>query len=262
MTADTPATPARSGRPRVWRILWWTLGTIAGLLIAAVVGVLVWSQLGVMAAEPDPLASVQADPAITITDHPEGIVLAPSTGASTFGLVYIPGAKVDPWAYAAKMSGVVAADDVTVVITKPWLNLAFFDLRPLSTFTALAPKVGTWMVGGHSLGGVKACQLATDAKALVLFGSYCANDLSSSGIPVLSIAGSEDGLSTPQNFADARHLLPSDAQLVEIRGAGHASFGNYGPQPGDGIPTISDSAMTTRLTELVGQVHLSGVSDS
>ncbi|WP_246159822.1 alpha/beta hydrolase [Microbacterium rhizomatis] len=243
--------PVRKRRRGV-RILWWTLGSIVVVLIAAVVGVLVWSQLGVMAAEPDPLASVRADPAITITDHPEGIVLAPAEGESTVGLVYIPGAKVDPWAYAAKMSGVVADDDITVVITKPWLNLAFFDLRPLSTFTSLAPGIDTWIVGGHSLGGVKACQLAPDADALVLFASYCANDLSRSGLPVLSIAGSEDGLSTPEKIADARHLLPADAQLIEIPGAGHASFGNYGPQPGDGDPTISDAEMTDVLTALVG----------
>ncbi len=249
--ASVPA-PAPRRRRRGWRILWWTLGAIAAVLIAAVVGVLVWSQLGVMAAEPDPLAAVQADPAITITDHPEGIVLSPTVGESTVGLVYIPGAKVDPWAYSSKLSGIVAEDNVTVFITKPWLNLAFFDLRPLSTFTALAPGIDTWMVGGHSLGGVKACQLAPDADALVLFASYCANDLSHSAVPVLSIAGTDDGLSTPDKIADARHLLPADAQLVEIPGAGHASFGDYGPQPGDGDPTISDADMTARLTELVG----------
>ena len=47
----------------------------------------------------------------------------------------------------------VTDDGQTVVITTPGLYLAVFDLRPLSTFTGLAPDVGTWMVGGHSLGG-------------------------------------------------------------------------------------------------------------
>jgi pimeloyl-ACP methyl ester carboxylesterase len=111
--------------------------------------------------------------------------------------------------------------------------------------------VHTWIVGGHSLGGVRACQLATDADALALFGSYCANDLSQSGVPAISIAGSEDGLSTPAKIADARHLLPQDATMIEVPGASHSSFGDYGPQPGDGTPTISDAAMTAVLTERI-----------
>ncbi len=221
-------------------------------MLVAAIAIVVWSQVGVMAAEPEPLAAVRADDRIVITEDSAGIVLAPASGASDIGLVYIPGAKVDPWAYAAKLSGVVADDGVTVVITKPWLNLAFFDLRPLDAFTALAPDVGTWIVGGHSLGGVRACMMATDADALALFASYCATDLSGSGLPAISISGSEDGLSTPQKIEDARHLLPPDADFVEIEGASHSSFGDYGPQDGDGTPAISDEEMTAQLTELVG----------
>jgi pimeloyl-ACP methyl ester carboxylesterase len=227
------------------------LGSIGVLLLAGAVGIVIWSQVGVMAAEPDPLAAVRADPSIMISDTAAGIVLAPADGASDVGLVYIPGAKVDPWAYANKMSGIVDEAGVTVVITKPWLNLAFFDLRPLSAFTDLAPDVGTWIVGGHSLGGVRACQLAGDADALALFGSYCATDLADSGLPVISIAASEDGLSTPEKIADARPLLPADAEMAVIDGASHSSFGDYGPQDGDGTPTISDDDMRAELTELL-----------
>ena len=97
---------------------------------------------------------LSADERIAITDDSAAIVLAPAGASETgAGLVFIPGAKVDPWAYAALLSGLVTDDGLTVVITTPGLNLAFFDLRPLSTFTGLAPDVGTWMVGGHSLGG-------------------------------------------------------------------------------------------------------------
>lgn len=241
-------------RSRGRRILRWVLGIVGGVLIAAVVGILIYSQVGVMAAEPDPLAAVRADERIVISDDAAGIVMTPASGDSTIGLVFIPGAKVDPWAYASILSGIVTDDDVTVVITKPWLNLAFFDLRPLSSFTDLAPGVGTWMVGGHSLGGVKACQLASDADALVLFASYCANDLSGSGLPVLSLAGSEDGLSTPQKIADARPMLPADAVLVEIPGASHASFGDYGPQPGDGTATATDAEVDAVVVQQVGDL--------
>ncbi len=219
------------------------------MLVLVVVGTLAWTQIGVMSAEPEPLETVRENTALTVTDAEEGIVLAPADGGSEVGLVFIPGAKVDPWAYAAILQG-LAEDGVTVVITRPWLNLAFFDPRGMDAFTSAAPEVDVWAVGGHSLGGVRACQLAPDADALVLFASYCANDLSDSRLPVLSLAGSEDGLSTPEKIADARDLLPSDAELVEIAGASHASFGDYGPQSGDGTPTISTTEMHAEVTRL------------
>lgn len=145
-------------------------------------------------------------------------------------------------------------DEITVVITKPWLNLAFFDLRGLSTFTDLAPDVQTWMVGGHSLGGVTACQLAADADALVLFASCCANDLSGTDLPVLSLAGSKDGLSTPEKVADARGQLPASAEMIEIPGASHASFGACGPRDGDGTPTATPAEVDAVITAQLGAV--------
>lgn len=222
-------------------------------MVLSVGGILVYTQVGVMAAEPGPLAEAEARPGVSIRDDGAGIVLSPTAGATGQGLVFIPGAKVEAEGYIATFADSVVDDGLTVVITRPWLNLAFFDPRPLSSFTDLAPDVSSWAVGGHSLGGVRACQLATDADALVLFASYCANDLSASGLPVLSLSGSEDGLSTPQKIADARDELPADATFVEIPGASHASFGAYGPQAGDGIPT-ADPADVDRIIadELAG----------
>ncbi len=48
---------------------------------------------------------------------------------------FIPGAKVDPDANLYKLSGIVEAG-VAVVMTRPTLNLAFFDQRMLTLFTA------------------------------------------------------------------------------------------------------------------------------
>ncbi|MEV8251968.1 alpha/beta hydrolase [Microbacterium sp. NPDC076768] len=231
---------------RIWKRVLWGVAIVLALLIG---GFIAWTQIGVMQADPEQLASVRENSAITVTDAEEGIVLSPAGGESDTGLVFIPGAKVDPWAYAAILQG-LAEDGTTVVITRPWLNLAFFDPRGLDAFTSAASDVSVWGVGGHSLGGVRACQLSADADALVLFASYCANDLSSSGLPVLSLAGSEDGLSTPEKVADARDQLPADAQMVEIEGAAHASFGDYGVQSGDGTPTISTEEMHAEVTQL------------
>ena len=227
------------------------LGSIGALLLLAVAAFLIWANVGVMAAEPEALAAVRDDPAVTLTDEGGAWVLAPASGDSDTGLVFIPGAKVDPVAYAATLVGVVE-EGVTVVITKPTLILAFFDFRPLSDFTALAPDVQDWFVGGHSLGGVRACQLAEGTDGLVLFGSYCANDLSDTDLAALSISGSEDGLSTPEKIDENAHLLPPDTVFVVIEGGNHAGFGAYGAQPGDGEATIPDAEIRAQITDALG----------
>lgn len=147
---------------------------------------------------------------------------------------------------------------MTVVIVDPPLNLSLFDRRAPERFTSVAPWVETWLVGGHSMGGVRACELAEGADALVLFASYCAADLSTSEVPVLSLSGSEDGLSTPEKIAGHRDALPGRAEMVEIAGASHASFGDYGPQSGDGTATIddaeTDAAVEDAVAELLGSM--------
>ncbi|MDD7945140.1 alpha/beta hydrolase [Microbacterium sp. NE2HP2] len=245
-TGDEPARPHRRSRRR--RIVLVVVLSVVGIVVAAVIGMLVWSQVGVMDAEAGPLDAVRADERIVMSEAGGSLVLEPAAGPAEVGLVFVPGAKVQAEAYAAILADVVADEDVSVVITRPWLNLAFFDPRSLSSFTDLVPGVDAWLVGGHSLGGVRACQLAADADGLVLFASYCATDLSASGLPVLSLSGSEDGLTTPQKVDDNRHLLPADTTFVEIDGASHASFGDYGPQAGDGTPTISDPDMRAEVT--------------
>ena len=109
---------------------------------------------------------------------------------------------------------------------------------------------------------MRSCQLAAsgaDAASephvagVVLFGSYCANDLSRTDLRVLSLVGENDGLSTPDKVAAAASLLPADAATVLLEGANHAAFGDYGPQPGDGIATASDEVTRDRITAAVSE---------
>ena len=208
-----------------------------------------------MDAEPEAWQQVVEDPRIAQEQTGGALVLRPSDPpAPGVGLVFYPGAKVEPEAYAARLSGIVTELGMTVVITDPPLNLSLFDRRDPERFASLAPEVDTWLVGGHSMGGVRACQVAEEVDALVLFAAYCATDLSHSQVPVLSIAGSEDGLSTPGDIADRRSALPENATLVEIAGANHASFGDYGPQKGDGTATIDDDEVDDAVEEAVADL--------
>lgn len=228
--------PRRRPLRRVGRVL----AALPAAVVLLAVALLVYAH-DVMPGDREAALEAWRDDAVSIRDAGDAIVLTPTGAADGVGLVFVPGAKVDPWAYLATFREVVAAG-TTVVITKPTLNLAVLDRAPLDAFTALAPEVGTWAVGGHSLGGVRACVLAADddVAGLLLLGSYCLEDLSDTDLDMLSLAGSEDGLSTPGDVAARSGTLPTDAELVELPGVAHAQFGAYGEQPGDGTPTVSD----------------------
>jgi len=233
---------------RITRVV---LLSVAVLLVIVVVGFLIWANTGIMQAEKGPLEKVRSNhPAVSITELDNAVVMAPTGTASGVGLVFIPGAKVAADAYLYKLSGAVAQDGLTVVITKPILNLAFFDQRALSDFKSDVRGIDSWYVGGHSLGGVRACQYADQPKVtgLILFGSYCANDLSAKKLAVLSIGGSNDGLSTPSKIKDAATLLPANATFVQIPRSNHARFGDYGVQAGDGTATVSTSRVQDIIT--------------
>jgi hypothetical protein len=237
------------------------IGFIAlAAFVAAIIGFVVWAELP-MRADPAALSLVGAQTGFSVEDDGTTVVMTPDAPTGV-GLVFISGARVDAPAYEYKLSGLAQAG-VTVVIVRPLLNFAIFDQRPLSDFEAAAPGVDHWYVGGHSLGGVKACMYAAastasgaaDAAAdgsidgLVFFGSYCANDISATGLPVLSLAGENDALSTPKKIEDAAPLLPATAQFVTIPGSNHAQFGNYGDQPGDGTSTATDADVRTAITD-------------
>lgn len=237
--------------------------TAGGLAVIGVAAALAWAASPFL-AENAPLDEARALPGVTLTETADAVVLTPDDPTGS-GLVFVAGARVEAAAYAHKLSG-LAEQGITVVIARPILNFAIAEFRPLDHFTALGAGVDSWFVGGHSLGGVRACQYAADAasgstsdgagpavEGLILAGSYCAVDLSDDDLAVLSLGGGRDGLSTPEKIADSAHLLPDDTHFAQLDGAAHAQFGDYGAQPGDGTPTASDAEVRDWITDEVVQ---------
>ena len=67
---------------------------------------------------------------------------------------------------------------------------------------------------------------------------------------MISIYGSEDGVLNREKYAEYRRNLPAAFEEHIIEGGCHAGFGSYGPQDGDGVPTITGEeqiAETVRL---------------
>jgi hypothetical protein len=220
-------------------------------LLVTVIGFLTYFHI-VFMADRDATLEVFRDDRVTLEVISGSLVLSPTGEATTAGVLYVPGARVDPYSYLHPLVD-VAASGVTVVIMDPLFNMALLDQRNLDELVAAAPSIETWTLAGHSLGGVRACMLADDPRVtgLVLFASYCANDISHLGIPVLQVLASDDGLIDISAVNEARGLLPASATATTIEGANHASFGTYGDQPGDGLATLSRQQVRESVTELM-----------
>lgn len=182
------------------------------------------------------------------------LIFLPDSEAPTVGLILYPGGRVDFRAYAPTAQAIAKRGYLVVLVRMP-LNLAFFDSDAAAEVIAAYPKIERWAVGGHSLGGAMAARFAfkhPDAvRGLVLWASYPASsdDLSHSGLHVLSISASLDGLATPEKIAASRPLLPPDTIWVVIEGGNHAQFGWYGDQNGDYPATISREAQQAQVIE-------------
>jgi len=103
-------------------------------------------------------------------------------------------------------------------------------------------------------GAMAASYVSRHAEAydgLILLAAYSTSDLSESALRVLCIYGSEDGVLNRERYEGSKANLPDDFEEIVIDGGCHAYFGSYGPQDGDGIPTISNEEQIVRTAEII-----------
>lgn len=238
---------ASEARPRRSRVRT-ALGIVG--LVAAVGWVALLAWLKPFPAVEPALSAMLSTDTVEVEESPTAIVLSPTVTGTGVALVFQPGARVDPRAYAAILRPLAEAG-ATVVIPKQPLGIAFLATGALAAAKDAHPEVAAWAVGGHSLGGTVAATYAENAAGLLLYASYPASDISGlAGLDVLSIWGTEDGLATPADIDASRGGLPPTAEFVPVEGAVHSFFGDYGPQPGDGTPAITQDEARTIISDL------------
>lgn len=168
------------------------------------------------------------------------------------GLVFYPGGKVQPEAYAPLMQQ-CAQRGILCVLLKPTFNLAIIDMDAASGITAQFPDVTKWVIAGHSMGGVAAADYASrhadEFDAIAFLAAYPAVDLSKFDGKVLSIVGSNDGVLNRDKYEQAHELLPDSAQELVIEGGNHAYYGNYGEQANDGQADITRQNQQAQATD-------------
>jgi dienelactone hydrolase len=227
-----------------------TLIILGVLLVAAVAGFVIW---GSTPAQPMPAAldALQPDAQVSVTDDP-WLVFTPTDVQPTTGLIFYPGGRVDYRAYAPAARQIATEGYLVVIVPMP-LNLAVLDAGAAAEVMAAYPDIEQWVLAGHSLGGAMAANFASQnpnqVDGLALWAAYPAesDDLSATNLPVISIYGTLDGLSTGEKIDASRSLLPTDTAWVPISGGNHAQFGWYGDQSGDNPAEISRQDQQTQI---------------
>lgn len=173
------------------------------------------------------------------------------------GLILYPGGKVEYTAYIPLMQACAEKGILCVLVEMPF-NLAVFDVSAADGIKDEYPAVGSWYIGGHSLGGSMAASYLSkhteDFDGLVLLGSYSTADLSEADLEVLSVFGSEDGVLNREKYEECRANLPIGYRELEIAGGCHAYFGMYGAQDGDGTPLITAAEQISQTAEAIAEM--------
>ena len=191
---------------------------------------------------------------ISIKENDDGIVFAPEH--SSAGLIFYPGGKVEHMAYAPLMRA-LAEQDILCVLVKMPFRLAVFDVKAADGIQEQFPEIENWYLGGHSLGGSMAANYVSkhdeDFEGLVLLAAYSTENLSDSGLKVLSLYGSEDGVLNREKYEEYRSNLPEDTVEYVIQGGNHAGFGSYGEQEGDGQARVSQGEQIAIMVDWIGR---------
>lgn len=224
------------------------------VILVGILGMLVWAKTGTYPARAVALSALESTDTITITQD-KWILFTPVEETET-GLIFYPGGLVEPSAYAPVLH-LIADKGVLVIITPMPLNLAILNTDAANAVIDAYPGISTWILAGHSLGGASASIYVennpTRIDAIALWDSYPANsaDLSDNDVSVISIFGTTNNIPNTANFNENKRLLPADTIFIGLEGANHAQFGDYGPQKGDVVASMSLAEQHDRVAEIM-----------
>ena len=234
---------------RIKRIL---IGLVIVLITVATVWGIQWATYA-RPPLPEAIEALESDDLVTITHEP-WLTFTPAKDPSTTGLIFYPGGRVDPRAYAS-LARTIAEEGYLVVIPEMPINMAVFNPNVADEIIEFHANIDRWAIAGHSVGGTMAAQY-TDKnpetiKGLAIWASYPANstDISNLDIPVVSIYGSREVTVTETSVGERAHLLPEDTLYIRIEGGDHHQFGSYQVNPKDHLATISRESQHQQIIQ-------------
>ncbi len=241
---------------RIIRIVWITAGVLS----------LIWLFVSYQAHGVDP-AVLQNNQRVEVIDTAEALVFVPKQSQYRTGLVFLPGAMVDPLAYTP-MARTVAEHGFKTVLVKLPYRMALTEgqrdelLNRIETEITKDGATERWVLGGHSRGAALAAQFVhqqrLDIDSLVLIATShpkaTTGDLSGYDLDVTKIYATHDGLASETEVHATSTYLPASTRWVRIAGGNHAQFGWYGSQIGDSSAIITREQQQALLLDALLEI--------
>ncbi len=208
-------------------------------------------------------STARITPLVDVVNGTSTIVVKPPSGVALQDVLVIiyPGGLVRPQAYEW-LARALAARGYPTVIPQFSFDLAVTDTGRATSLIERYAQGRRVVLIGHSLGGAMAAQYVADelragrepVAGLVLMGAYPPDgaDLSRAHLTAVSLRAENDHVADQAKVADGMNRLPAGSQLVQVDGSVHAFFGRYGPQSGDGVPTVSRADAESQIVTIVG----------
>ncbi len=214
---------------------------ILAIILISIAGFLVYVS-DYYHADSTALAALNSTSSYSVNNTADFITFTPTGTKSSTGIIFYPGGKVQPEAYSV-LASKLAENGYTTIIVKMPFNLAFFGSNKADDVIAKNPNITSWVMMGHSLGGVFASDYAVNhqdkIKGVIYLASYPNNNASNATFKALSIRGSLDGLTKAEDIDKNKGKFPANTTFVTIEGGNHYNNGNYGVQAGDNNSTIT-----------------------
>ena len=197
--------------------------------------------------------SAYGNTVISVADD-GGVEIFPQSGDADTGLIFYVGAQIKPDAYIPLLAR-IAEQGYACFIPNLAFNTALLEPKAADDIIAAHPEIKSWILAGHSLGGLTASGYADDHRdtvdGLIFIAAYANRDMSDADLPVLAVFGDTDGVMNKSLYDKRKAWNPADFEEHIIPGANHAQYGDYGKQPRDNDATISAEEQQTKTAEII-----------
>lgn len=231
--------------------------TLLTVLTLFVIGFFIWLSNGYSLQEEDK-KYLQSSSKVEVTVEGDYTYFTPKNVSVTKGFIFYPGVRIDSSSYAKLCNDVASYGYKVVAVDMPF-NYANFGKNKANKVIEQNPEITKWVIGGDSLGGTVACEYAVNNKnveGIVLISSYPRDNISELGFKVLSLWGSKDNVVDYKELINSKTQLPKDTKYIEIEGANHSQFANYGMYSGDEEALISsDEQMDITVRNIVNFLY-------
>ena len=242
-----------SGKRKTLRKVLWGAAAVIVLLAAVIVGMcLIVERPAVHTVE----EYQEMYPDTVITEGEDGgVEILPESGNDrSTGIIFYVGAQIRPAAYIPPLAP-LAEQGYSCFIPSITCNMAALEPNAADQIIREHPEITSWVLAGHSMGGLVAAGYANDHRnevdGLIMAAAYTGSDMSDADLPTLAILGDTDGVMNKSLYDKRMGWNPKDFEEHVIIGANHAQFGDYGKQPRDNDAVIPAEEQWKQIAEIM-----------